>query len=114
MNFINIYMRGGGFALRTPYDYQKNIAEIGKPAKCVQLSSYPANFTPVISQRVMENNLKNNLGRERLSQISNGKELERDIFIFRKRVCSVYTDKDHMITPCFIFNCSFQQILMVL
>ena len=33
------YLNAGGFALRIPYDYQKNIPEMEKQAKCVQLSS---------------------------------------------------------------------------
>ena len=33
------YFYAGGFPLRTPHDYQKYIPEMGKPAKCVQLSS---------------------------------------------------------------------------
>ena len=47
LNFINIFMPW----LRPPrtlYKYQIYISKIGKPNKCVQLSSYPANFTLVI------------------------------------------------------------------
>ena len=33
------YLYAGGSAPRTPYKYQRYIPEMGKPAKCVQLSS---------------------------------------------------------------------------
>ena len=33
------YLYAVGFALRTPYEYQKNIPEMEKPAKCIQQSS---------------------------------------------------------------------------
>ena len=40
------YLYAGGFALRNPYDYQKKISQ--KWESQPNVSSCPANFTPVI------------------------------------------------------------------
>ena len=47
------YLYAGSSAARRPYKYQKYIPEMEKPNKRVQLSSCPANFTPVLEYTYM-------------------------------------------------------------